>query len=399
MDLHTGTSLWQAGAPPLVRFPPLEGSLATEVAVIGGGVTGALVAQRLVREGVATVLVDKRQPCGGSTAASTGLLLYEIDVHLCDLARKVGWQRAVHAYRRGLTAIDELEQLVADLGLDCGFGRRDSLYLASHRWHLRRLRKEFDCRREFDFPVALLDRAALRDASSINAAGAIRSTGDAQLDPYRFTQQVLRHAIGGGLRVFGDTAVLAAEEGPAGVTLQTDCGRLACQAAVFATGYEAHEQLASPPGNLQSTYVVAGRPADTFPGWPDGCLIWETARPYSYARQTDDGRAMIGGGDTAFAEDHTRDALLERKTEALAERFGQLFPEIDFVPDYAWGGTFAETKDGLAYIGRPQGKKRTYFAMGYGGNGITFSAIAARLIADQHLGRPNADAEVFSWRR
>jgi glycine/D-amino acid oxidase-like deaminating enzyme len=176
-------------------------------------------------------------------------------------------------------------------------------------------------------------------------------------------------------------------------------GRIRAQHVVFATGYAAHHQLPQSPGNLQSTFVVASEPLESFAGWPDGCLIWETARPYFYARQTEDGRAIIGGADTAFEDDHQRDALIERQTDRLMKRCRRLFPEIRFVPSFAWAGTFAETQDGLAYIGRLPGYARLYAALGYGGNGITFSMIAARLITDLIVGRPNADAPVFSFDR
>ncbi len=108
---------------------------------------------------------------------------------------------------------------------------------------------------------------------------------------------------------------------------------------------------------------------------------------------------MIGGSDTEFSTDHQRDGLVERKIEKLVTRFRELFPDAPFVPEYAWAGTFAETKDGLAYIGSPSDRPRAYFALGYGGNGITFSAIAASLISDLFAGRPNADAAVFRFDR
>jgi len=70
-----------------------------------------------------------------------------------------------------------------------------------------------------------------------------------------------------------------------------------------------------------------------------------------------------------------------------------LFPRIDLEVSYTWAGTFGETKDGLAYIGQTPEFPHAYFALGYGGNGITtFSVIAAKIITDLHLGRPNPDA-------
>ncbi len=198
MSLRSGTSFWQTlGLAPL-DAEPLPGDISCDVAVLGGGITGALVAYRLASEGVDTVLIDKRALGTGSTAASTGLLQYEVDTPLVDLIGMVGEDRAVHAYRRGLTAIDELEEIVNDLGDRCGFERRESLYFASHFWHARRLRRECECRRRHGFAVELLDARALRTISSIAARAAIRSTGDAQIDPYRLAQQLLalRDSVG-----------------------------------------------------------------------------------------------------------------------------------------------------------------------------------------------------------
>jgi glycine/D-amino acid oxidase-like deaminating enzyme len=108
---------------------------------------------------------------------------------------------------------------------------------------------------------------------------------------------------------------------------------------------------------------------------------------------------MIGGEDTPSGDDHQDAALLEAKVERLQGRFHELFSQLSFVPAYAWAGTFAESKDGLAYIGTPPGRDKEYFAMGYGGNGITFGLIAARLITDLLLGRPNEAAAVFRFGR
>ena len=194
--------------------------------------------------------------------------------------------------------------------------------------------------------------------------------------------------------------MISTEETNSQVVVRTEQSRITARAAVFATGYDAHEQLKSPPGNLQSTYAVASEPLNGIEGWPDNCLIWETARPYFYARQTDDGRAMIGGADTAFASDHTRDELIERKVAKLVRRFQQLFPAIEFVPSYDLGRHVRRNKRRPG-LHRHMRRKRanTYFALGYGGNGITFGVIAARLIVDLYLGRPNADAAVFSFDR
>ena len=131
VNLRSGRPLWIEFGQKGAHFPSLSQDVSCRVVVLGGGVTGALVAYRLVKDGVATVLVDRREIGHGSTAASTGLLQYEIDTPLCELIKKVGQADAVHAYRRGLSAIDEIEELVSEVGDDCGFARRETLYFAS----------------------------------------------------------------------------------------------------------------------------------------------------------------------------------------------------------------------------------------------------------------------------
>jgi glycine/D-amino acid oxidase-like deaminating enzyme len=128
-------------------------------------------------------------------------------------------------------------------------------------------------------------------------------------------------------------------------------------------------------------------------------MMWETARPYYYLRTTVDGRAMIGGGDESFLDPRARAALLGFKTRLLERKFRQFFPQIEFETAYAWAGTFGETPDGLPYIGRHAAFPHAYFALGYGGNGVTFSLIAANLIRDLWLGRKNPDAEIYRFDR
>ena len=108
---------------------------------------------------------------------------------------------------------------------------------------------------------------------------------------------------------------------------------------------------------------------------------------------------MIGGEDTADPGDHENKTLLATKAARLAKRSEMLFPGTAFRSFCTWACAFAETQDGLLYIGPPPGNERIYFALGYGGNGITFSMIAARLLTDLFLGRANKDAAVFRFGR
>lgn len=175
--------------------------------------------------------------------------------------------------------------------------------------------------------------------------------------------------------------------------------RIRGQRIVFATGYESQQYLKQNVGVLKSTFALISEPFDSFEGWPERSLIWESKRPYFYLRTTSDDRAIVGGEDVPFATAHKRDQLIARKTQKLQRRFADMFPRLDIEVTYTWAGTFGETKDGLVYIGQTPEFPHAYFALGYSGNGITFSVIAAKIIIDLHLGRPNPGADIFRFDR
>jgi glycine/D-amino acid oxidase-like deaminating enzyme len=99
-----------------------------------------------------------------------------------------------------------------------------------------------------------------------------------------------------------------------------------------------------------------------------------------YLRTTKDRRIIIGGRDEKFSKAAARDKLLGHKSKLLEKDFKKIFPSKDFKTEFAWAGTFGSTKDGLPFIGGLASRPNSYFSLGYGGNGITFSLIGAEMI-------------------
>ena len=181
------------------------------------------------------------------------------------------------------------------------------------------------------------------------------------------------------------------------MTLGTDTGHeVRAKHAVFATGYELVD-LVRPSGyKVISTWAMATEPQpDRL--WPSRCLIWEAADPYLYLRTTRDGRIIVGGEDEEFADAEKRDALIEKKIAAIGAKLGRLLPGVDTRPAFAWAGSFGESSTGLPAIGRIPGAERCFAVLGFGGNGITFSAVAAQLIQRDLAGLPDRDADLFAF--
>lgn len=400
MELRSGTTLWERRSPPPAVYPTLDGDVTAEVAIIGSGISGALAAFELTRAGCSVVVLERHQAASGSTAASSGLLLYETDSSLDFLSARFGGDSAIRIFRLGLAAIDRIESMCREIQDPCGFARRANLYLASDASAVPALRREFELRAEHGFDVEFLQASDLAARYGITRPAAIYSRGTAEIDPYRFTQRLLATAAGAGARVYVNSPVTKWSADRGAATLEIAGGRrVHARRLVCASGYEAATHLSRSTGLLASTWVLASEPVAAFPGWDDRCLIWETARPYFYLRTTEDDRVVAGGGDEPGAEAHRRPGRLEEKTGCLAARVRDLFPEIPVRPACTWGGTFATTGDGLPFVGETPECPGVWFALGYGGNGITSSVVAAALLRDDWLGRPNPDAALFAFDR
>jgi glycine/D-amino acid oxidase-like deaminating enzyme len=410
MDLTSGNLYWPQQTTPR-SYPRLEHSLTCDVAILGGGITGALVAHYLTEVGIEAVVIEKRGIAKGSTSASTALLQYEIDTHLIDLKEKVGETNAIRAYQLCLEAIEKMENLTRTIGDPCGFERKKSLYLASKKKDVKTMYEEFTARKQMGIDLAFLDGTTLESDFHLDYPAALLSRVAAQVDPFALAQCLISRAATKGLRVFENTEVESFEndelkkkkfleglskEEP--IELITTNGlTITAKRVIFATGYESQNYLSKNVVDLNSSYALVSQPLPETRLEP--YLVWETARPYLYMRTTSDGRILVGGEDVPFRNPKARDALLKRKTDKLQKRFLELYPEIPLESAYTWTGTFGETEDGLPFIGKTPEYPNAYFALGYGGNGITYSLIAAELLRDALLGKENPDATIFRFDR
>ena len=379
-DLRGGRSPWFAAGKHPLRLDVGE-NLKCDALIVGGGITGSLVAERLTRQGLDVVIVDRELPGRGSTAASTSMLLWEIDRSLAQLAEIYGFERASRAYLASLHAVARLKSLVLQLGVPCEMRDKNSLLLAAGDTG-RQLREEHDLRARAGLPGDFLDHAMLLELFGIARAGAIVSPGSADADPMQLARGLLAVAIGRGARMFEAEAVqFDAAARSVGVLLKN--GReIEARSVILATGYVMPDIVHSTVHAVSSSWAIATTPQPQNI-WRDGALIWEDSKDYLYARSTSAGRIIIGGEDSKEdIEPDARDALIPEKSRLLTQKLAALWPTANLDIEFSWSGTFDTTSDGLPLIGPVPNAKGVYAAYGYGGNGITFSFLAAQLIGD-----------------
>ncbi len=223
----------------------------------------------------------------------------------------------------------------------------------------------------------------------------------AQIDAYLASVTLLDyHMQRHRLKLYTHTQVITCKKTNSGFELSTDKGaKITCKQVVVAAGFEAGQFLPEKVMKLTSTYAVISEPVDSIYLWEGRSLIWETKDPYIYIRTTNNNRIIVGGEDEEFQDPVKRDDLLRTKTSRLEKKFRKLFPHIPFKTDMAWCGTFSSTGDGLPYIGEWPGKPVMHFALGYGGNGITFSMNAAQMIRNTITGKKDERYKVFGFER
>ncbi len=395
-DLHDGTSLWATSSVPKIKARRARTVEQCDIAVIGGGISGALTALALAESGFDVMVVDRREPGRGSTVASTAMIQFEIDTPLVELGKKIGSERASRAWQRSARAVRDLGQLLSRHNIDADWVDRDALYLAGSELGHRALQIETDARQGLALPSTYLTKSEVADRFGFEATGAILSAGSAELDPAKASAGCLAKAVALGATVLSPCEITQVKSSDTSVALATSDGHaIHCDKVVFATGYEVIRGLPRDAFDIVSSWAIATKPIDPSTFWTNRSLIWEAADPYLYMRATADNRILAGGEDSKLTDPVRRAAAIGNKSEKLLRKVSKLLGRDDLEIDYAWAGAFADSPTGLPIFREVDGLPSVFAILGCGGNGITFSVIAADVVTAWARGKSDPDADLF----
>jgi glycine/D-amino acid oxidase-like deaminating enzyme len=397
-DLRDGGAVWTAYRVPKVMGTRLQRSVATDIVIVGGGISGAMIAQSLTEAGLRPLIIDRRRAALlGSTAASTALLQFELDTPLTKLATSIGRRKAEQVWRASRDAVNELRTRTHRLGINAHLVTRPSLYLAGNLLDARGLEREVSARQRMGLASEYLDRRTLHHHFGIDRPAALLNHGNAEANPVELAAGYLRQALHAGARFHAPHDVLDIHSGRSRSTLILNDGiEIDARHVVLCTGYELAKIVPASRNMVFSTWAISTltQPAAI---WPQRALIWEASEPYLYLRTTADGRVICGGEDEEFADSAKRDALTAAKTKRIEQKLHRLFPKLDPRAAMAWTGSFGGSLNGMPTIGPIPGYPKCYAVMGYGGNGITFSMLATRLITAAIFGKKLPEARLFGF--
>lgn len=315
----------------------------------------------LTRAGKRAALLERDTIGSGETGDTTSHLTEAVDARFQTLIRNFGEEGARLVARSSRDAIDWIEALVRETGIECGFERVPGYLYTERRSDIERLAGELDASRRAGSLVAWVDEVPL----PFHTVGGVRWENQGQVHATAYLDGLLKEAMTQGLQVYENTrAVGVHEDEPCRV--DTESGSVRAAHVFVAANVPVNNRvlLHTKIAAYRSYAIAAEVAADFLTG-----LFWDTDDPYHYTRthrvngQT---YVIVGGEDDRVGKTIDTNACFDRLEVYARTRFGT------DAPRFRWSGQIIEPVDGLPFIGRNAVAQRVYVATGYAGNGMTF---------------------------
>lgn len=378
------------------QYDYLTEDIDTEVIIVGGGVTGAILGYYFSKKGIDTVLLEKKRMAYGSTSITTALLQYELDSNVRDLEQYTNYENIIRSYKLGIKALGEIEEFISEYGNKCRYKKRDTLLFTEKKVEIGELEEEYSIRRSNGINVDLL--LEHNNSFSFNLrAGVYSKDGGAELDPYLYAHQLLEVGCNNGLRAYENTEVLEVRNIDEGVEVITNySNKVKGKIIIVATGYNTSLFTKRNFGTTTTAFNIVTKPVRSFDGWVDQTLIRDNNDPYNYFRTTYDNRIIAGGEDISFIPDIFNEKAAEEKYKILEARVKSMFPLIkDIEIEYKYCGAFTSTQDNLGFLGKDPNNSKQWYCLGYGANGILFAILGGVMLSELYCGNYNEDLELF----
>jgi glycine/D-amino acid oxidase-like deaminating enzyme/nitrite reductase/ring-hydroxylating ferredoxin subunit len=380
------TSLWQNKMPDYV---PVSQNLIDrnfDVLIVGGGVTGIATALQLQKAGKQCIVAEAYNLCFGTTGGTTAHLNTFFDNSYHDIKKDFGEDNAQLVARATSQSLELYRSNIEQYGIDCGYEQKDGFVYAQDEKQADELDKIYEDSKKAGVDVAYTDRIPL----PIPFQKAIVYHEQAQVHPSKYVYALARAFEEAGGVIVQDCRVKNFK-GDILLEIETNKGTIRSSYLIWATHI--------PPGvNLlhfrcapYRSYAMAVTLKDH--AYPDG-LVYDMQDPYHYFRtQEVDGKKylIVGGEDHKTAHEENTESCFTSLEAYVREHF-----EVDNIA-FKWSSQFFEPADGLAYIGHlPGNPSNILVATGYGGNGMTYSHIAAITLSDLIVKGESEFAKLFS---
>lgn len=383
---------------PILLYESLSSHITADVVIVGGGISGLSVAYTATKAGFDVVVLEDGNIGSGETGRTSAHLSNALDDRYSELEKMFGGEKSRMAAESHAAAIDMIEQIVMEEGIDCDFQRVNGYLFPHSSDNIKTLDQELEAARRAGIPAEL----KLKAPGIIEAAGPfLQFPYQAQFHPLKYIQGLCKAITKGGGRIFTGTHVSKInEEG-----VEAKGFSVKARHIVVATNTPVNNVFTMHTKQFAyRTYIIAA----TIPkGIAEPSLWWDTgdqesvwaSKPYHYVRvQTYDENhdLLICGGEDHKTGQSEKEHISEEERYQNLERWARTyFPFIESIA-YTWSGQVMEPLDGLGFIGRNPGNENIYIVTGDSGNGLTHGTIAGILINDLMQGKANPWEELYN---
>ena len=374
----------------------------TEVAVIGGGLTGVVAALHLARRGAEVHLFEQDTVGFGASGRNGGMATTGMSIGIRQAVDKLGFETAARLYGAYTEAIDLIEKLVTEEGIDCDFARTGKLNLATKPAHYEGFAKTAELlNSRLGGDSQLVPKGDLRReiGSEVFHGGMVESKS-AGLHVGKYIRGLGEAAERAGVTIHEQAPVQGLTRTGSGHELQTSRGRIRANQVLLATGaytrrpFHWHQVRIAPVGS----FIIATEPLDVSVCddlLPTRRMASDSKNLLNYFRITPDNRLLFGGR-ARFAMSNPQSD--EKSGKLLRDAMVHTFPQLaDAAVEYCWGGQVDMTLDRMVKAGQHDG---VYYAMGYAGHGVQMATYMGRQMAEYMSGVPEANIwRDFEFRR
>jgi glycine/D-amino acid oxidase-like deaminating enzyme len=382
-----------AGTPP-EDDGPITHDIDVDVAIVGSGFTGLATALFLAREhGIRATVLEANRSIWGCTSRNGGQGQNASGrLYRSQWIERWGRETALRLDAEIRAGYETFKGLVDEIPCDAQPGGH--LYLAHREKKLDFLRNEARVMREvFGYDTRMLSKEELRRdyVDEAEACGALLEPDGVGVHPLKLAFGYLRKARALGVRVHPASPVTHVETRQGVHYLRTPGGTVRARAVAFATGgYTSnglHRSLDSKIMPVLSNSLVT-RPLTAAEleatGFRTNIFITDTRTLRFYYRKLPDDRVQIGSRSAITGAD----APDPRHMQVLVDGLHRKFPALRGIAiDHSWWGWVDVSHDMMPRVFQPDPKESVFYALGYGGNGVSFSAHAGRRMAQRIAGR------------
>lgn len=402
MQIMSGNYYWKEKSKIKNVYPYLTSNLRCDVVIVGGGITGAITAYYLAKEGADVIVVEKNIIGYGETLASSAIIEAQMDLDILKLEKFIGSNHSKKIYKMAYNAIDEIENINDTIGEDLGFERKDLIYFTNKFMQKSQMQREYENRKKLGNELLFLDSHDIIDMQN----GILTKGASAVLNPYMFTQSVFEYLNRmPNVRIFENTNIEDIISSYDSVKCITNNNfKILSDSLILTSGMDALRYIGNVPLEVSKTYTVITKPIKNYDELNLNFTARDSSDPHHYIRFTNTGRLIFGGEDTRindrFYDEKYSNMVANDRYKKLKLSFEKILYGIDKTSiEYASNASVCNTKDSLPIVDEIPDMPNCFCNIGFGTNGIIHSVIGANMLKNAIKGFYTKDMNIFKITR